>query len=85
MTARRVTLCSPAIAAAWARKLEQDIEAGLYPPPETSPTPAVPTLPDVVDRHPRDVSSPHKGQAAKVDILRRIVDGPKQVAPAAYR
>ena len=84
VTARRLTLCSPAIVAVWARKLEQDIEAGLYPP-ETSPTPAVPTLRDVVNRHLLDVSSTHKGHAVEVDILRRIVDGHKQVAPVAYR
>lgn len=85
MTAHRGTLCSPAIAAAWARKLELDIEAGgLYPPPETSPTPAVPTLRDLVDCYLRDVSSTHKGHAMEVDILRRIVDGHKRAAPAAY-
>jgi hypothetical protein len=75
----------PCYRGAWARKLEQDIEAGLYPPPETSPTSAVPTLRDVVNRHLRDVSSTHKGHAVKVDILRRIVDGHKQMAPVAYR
>jgi integrase len=92
----RETFATKTAAWSWARKIEADIDAGIYKlgakarlgdgmagstENSTADIPVAPTLREVITHYISKVSTKHKGLAVEVDILRRLVDGRKGEKP----